>query len=255
MKNQHFTILELLLVISIAAILLTTALPAFNRMLKGSASGIAMRELVVRLSAARSKAMSKSNETDKYKVAVVFPSDSDTTNINFQKKFNYQAYRTCYVEQHTMANGKTTLKFKSWIGDWKFLPDGIIIGWNTRQNKNESFFYAKNISKNPGAINEERYAQTSKVNYSCVNESKIIECEIGGRSFGLPTEKGVMQKFVLFNTDGTLDCFPNSILIKLRPGKFDGTKVNVRDSEKGVYFPVVVRQTGKMVLYNELVSD
>ena len=40
MKKYPFTILELLLVISIGATMLTVALPAFNRMLKGSASGI-----------------------------------------------------------------------------------------------------------------------------------------------------------------------------------------------------------------------
>mgnify|MGYP004422181307 CR=1 FL=1 len=57
MKKFRFTIIELLLVISIAGVMISVAVPAFSRMLKGSASGIAVRELMGKLNAARAYAV------------------------------------------------------------------------------------------------------------------------------------------------------------------------------------------------------
>ena len=237
MTKKNFTILELLLVISIAGVMLTVALPAFSRLLKGSASGIAMRELSARLGSARSKAIA--GKDGDFRVALVFPSIGDTVAAGtvselFKQKYYNQAYRACYVE-------KETLNFIRWLpkDNWKFLPDGIVLD-------NAPFRVADS--------SVEKEATSTEVDPdSTTNEP--LECKVGGRSFSQDSVKLKINKYILFNRDGSIDSFPDTILMRLRQGSYDGTKITPAKGYEAQYYPIVIRPMGKVVVYDELVPD
>lgn len=265
MNKHKFTILELLLVLSIAALMLTTALPAFTRMLKGSASTIAMRELSARLDAAKSKAIARGNTTAESGevpgVAIVFPSDSDNGSSNFKKRFNFQSYRVCSVKIKETEN---SIEFDEWLGDWKFLPEGVVIGAHqqssTSNPREENFYIPESIIDATGTTNveNEKKPRNSDSNLTQDTHPAIKNCKIGGRSFSDPTATISIKNYILFKGNGMLRDFPNSILIKLRLGKptSDGQSIEKVPAEGlGNYFPIVIRPTGKVVIYNELVPD
>lgn len=241
MTKKNFTILELLLVISIAGVMLTVALPAFSRLLKGSASGIAMRELSARLGSARSKAIA--GKDGDFRVALVFPSigDAETTGTvsdSFKQKYYNQAYRACYVE-------KETLNFIRWLpkDNWKFLPDGIVLD-------NAPFHVADSSVEKKATSTEIIHTNNTD---STTNEP--LECKVGGRSFSQDSIKLKINKYILFNRDGSVDSFPDTILMRLRQGSSDGTNVTITKGYEGQYYPIVIRPMGKVVVYDELVPD
>ncbi len=245
MKKYPFTILELLLVISIGAIMLTVALPAFNRMLKGSASGIAIRELTARLNSAKSKAMSNGS----HRVAIVFPADEDISNATsthkdvFAKRYRYRAYRACYVNE-------SDLTFVKWVdGDnWKFLPEGIVLEAIGREGKNspEEVIHLHETT-------DQKKASSDKLH------SGTLTCNIGGRSYSETATTGSsttipIRNFILFNRNGTLDEFPRGAVLRLREGKVNDDGLGVTTGATDEYFPIVIRATGKIKAYNELVD-
>lgn len=265
MNKQKFTIIELLLVLSIAALMLTTALPAFTRMLKGSASTIAMRELSARLDAAKSKAIALGNIPEDGKVpgvAIVFPSHSDNSyNSAFEKRFNFQSYRVCSVKIDETGN---SIRFNEWLGDWKFLPEGVVIGAHQQSSTSspteENFYIPESIIDASGNTNIENEKRIRNSNSELTQDTHppIELCEIGGRSFSEGTATISIKNYILFKGNGMLRDFPNSILIKLRLGKptSDGQSIEKVPAEGlGNYFPIVIRPTGKVVIYNELVPD
>lgn len=241
MTKKNFTILELLLVISIAGVMLTVALPAFSRLLKGSASGIAMRELSARLGSARSKAISGKRG---YRVAIVFPSIGDaattgTVSNSFKQKYYNQAYRACYVDP-------STLEFQDWIekDNWKFLPEGIVLD-------EDAFRVAKSTVEKEGSTKNAIHNNDP----SNPDTNKPLVCKVGGRSFSTNDTLLKIEKYILFNRDGSIDSFPNTTLIRLRQGSSDGTNVTITKGYEGQYYPIVIRPMGKVVVYDELVKD
>ena len=244
MTKKNFTILELLLVISIAGVMLTVALPAFSRLLKGSASGIAMRELSARLGSARSKAIAGKGS---FRVAIVFPStvdkksSSSPENISdsFKKKYYNQAYRACYVDPSTFT-------FQNWIekDNWKFLPEGIVLD-------EDAFRVAKSTDEKEGSTKDAIHNNDP----SNPDTNKPLVCKVGGRSFSTGDTLLEIEKYILFNRDGSIDSFPNTTLIRLRQGTSDGTNVTITKGYEGQYYPIVIRPMGKVVVYDELVKD
>lgn len=227
MKKSHFTIIELLLVISIAGVMLSVAVPAFSRMIKGSASGIAVRELMGKINAARSYAISNGTY-----VALVFPGTSETS--DFQKRFGYRSYRVCEV-----APDGTGYRFLRWIPgeNWQYFPTGIILGHSS--SGAESLVQAKNSDE--------------KTKENDINiQSSNLSCNIGGRSYSESGTTANIDNYIVFRPDGMTDKFPNAILLRLRDGKVDSSG-KATDVSSG-YYPLVVRFNGKPKAYNELVE-
>lgn len=226
MKKSHFTIIELLLVISIAGVMLSVAVPAFSRMIKGSASGIAVRELMGKINAARSYAISNGTY-----VALVFPGTSETS--DFQKRFGYRSYRVCEV-----APDGTGYRFLRWIPgeNWQYFPNGILFGYGTGD---EPPVKARNDDE-------------KKTADGTTNIHSALSCNIGGRSYSESGTTKNIDNYLVFRPDGMTDQFPDPILLRLRDGKVDsnGKATDV----SGGYYPLVVRFNGKPKAYNELVE-
>lgn len=229
MKKSHFTIIELLLVISIAGVMLSVAVPAFSRMIKGSASGIAVRELMGKINAARSYAISNGTY-----VALVFPGASETS--DFQKRFGNRAYRVCEVT----PNG-TGYRFLRWIPgeNWQYFPNGILFGYGTA------------VEGPVKAKNDDETTQEGTSNN--IHTTDLASCNIGGRSYSESGTTKNIANYLVFRPDGMTDQFPNPILLRLRDGKVDenGTPTDVSSG----YYPLVVRFNGKPRAYNELKEE
>ena len=82
-----------------------------------------------------------------------------------------------------------------------------------------------------------------------------MECHIGGRSYSEDSKKVSFRNFILFNKNGTLDKFPNGVVLRLREGKVKDDGSGVTTGTQNEYFPIVIRATGKIKAYNELVED
>ena len=129
-KIRHFTLVEIMTVIVIAAILFAIGIPAFSTMIQGNNMTVAVRQLSAKIQAARAYAV-----TNRCKVAVLLLSDYDEEenpsendikdaykkdNKKANPDYCFSAYRVCIVSDDSNA-------FQEWIADedWKTLPKGI----------------------------------------------------------------------------------------------------------------------------------
>ena len=107
MRHNKFTLVELLVVICIASLLMGVVLPAFNRLVTGSAVDRLASNLKLRLERAQSHAAS----SRRY-VAVILPHGPDW--INDAAKAPYGGSRMCYVD---VDLDNETVTFKKWVPD------------------------------------------------------------------------------------------------------------------------------------------
>ena len=92
MKKIHrYTLVELLVVVAIAAVILGIATPAFTAMMKGGAMTSTTRELAAKIKAARSYAV-----TNNCYVALVFPTGTSLEDTG-KTDFYFRCYRPCIV--------------------------------------------------------------------------------------------------------------------------------------------------------------
>ena len=116
-RHNKFTLVELLVVICIASLLMGLVLPAFNRMVTGSAVDRLASNLKLRLERAQSHAASSRRH-----VALLLPNGSDWSNENRVKNARLGGSRMCYVDnvQVVGATGDTeeyVSDFKRWVSD------------------------------------------------------------------------------------------------------------------------------------------
>ncbi len=112
--KNFFSLIELLLVVGIMALLMGISLPAFSKMVRGSGTKLTTRNIVAKVNAARSYAI-----TTRSNVAILFPSDG-VSNANFY----YTHYRVCKVYKDG-----SNWKWLSWIEgeDWTKIQTGTLI--------------------------------------------------------------------------------------------------------------------------------
>lgn len=237
MRKYRFTILELLLVISIAGVMLSVAVPAFSRMLKGSASGIAVRELMGKLNAARAYAVA-----NKTYVAVIFPVSGE--NDNFKKLHTYRSYRACEI----IKDG-TEYRFIRWIPNekWCFFPKGIILGRKKfgGTNASEYFMYADTDDETKLPTDQDKIKAVHHKTNPKVSAIEL-DCILDGRTRGSTSAKII--NYIVYRPDGTTDVFPDTILLRLRDGKVDSDGNITETSDH--YYPLSIRFNGKIKATN-----
>ena len=109
-RRSHYTLVEIMTVIVIAAILFGIGIPAFTTMIQGSNMTVAIRQLSAKMQAARAHAV-----TNRCKVAVLLVEATEA-----KEDYRYSAYRVCVVDKDN--------KWQEWIEDesWKILPKGVL---------------------------------------------------------------------------------------------------------------------------------
>lgn len=183
-KIRHFTLVEIMTVIVIAAILFAIGIPAFSTMIQGNNMTVAVRQLSAKIQAARAYAV-----TNRCKVAVVFATN------NVKDDYCYSAYRVCIVNDSEDGNKKVKV-FQEWIADenWKTLPKGVLrkdttasypnnvtidasdIGGSTTTSFNALVFDKKGQMESSGTINlcQGRYLSGSSHYTERSAEGKVI---------------------------------------------------------------------------------
>lgn len=127
-RRRRFTLIEMLLVVTIALILMGLAIPAFNAMNKHQKSSAAGRLVVGKLKSTRSQAITK-NEY----VAMLAPIDND-----LPEDYHMRSLRLCAV-----TKSGNSYFFKRWLPkeEWHFLPKGTVVseidqdrGWDEEED-------------------------------------------------------------------------------------------------------------------------
>lgn len=130
--KKGFTLVELLLVISVMAILLLFAVPAFQDIGRGSRMRAAVNQLTSTINLARQWAITK-----REKVYIIFPDDHPSLYSSAQNH-KEKALRSYVV--FTRSQG--------FITDWRYLPTGVyfVDPYNSANFKIDAFFDSnKNI--------------------------------------------------------------------------------------------------------------
>ena len=110
-RRDDFTLVELLVVICLASLLFGIVLPAFSRMVTGSAVDRLSSSLKLRLEQAQSNAASSRRH-----VALILPGGSETTwSGDKEKAARLGGSRMCYVD--TPGTADFSSKFQRWIPD------------------------------------------------------------------------------------------------------------------------------------------
>ena len=251
MKRHGFTILELLLVLGLSAAMLTIAVSAFYRTMRGSATENAARELMGKISAAR--AYAASSRTD---VAIVFPRNE----TNVDNSLKYSAYRVCEVD----ISG-SNINFKRWVPgeNWTYLPNGVVIGrrfYNNSQRKAEDVLITDQFDdafKIPDSSDIKKAAEKVE---DPLEPSKKIEPRAAHNISNVPvglnnTNTTTIANAIVIRMDGMLYNL-QPVLIRLKQGTVNSSgTVTLTPPNQADYLPLTVLFNGKVKLFRELVSE
>ena len=183
MKKQSFTLLELILVIGIAAILTVMAGPIYRTIFAGNNSQRAATELTARIAYARN--YSVVNHT--YTALIFLSVDEDTglieglhTDVSTSdkkelKKLSGNYYNAAY-RLAVVSRSEGGFKFRMWVPDskWNFLPSEIIIPPGEKyfgvQESNEEF-----EDDDEEEINEDFYTVDEDIDLIEVKDVNLVE--------------------------------------------------------------------------------
>jgi len=122
MNRNHFTLVELLVVVGLISLLLGLMAPAFSRMMSGNKVSDAAGNLKLGLEQAQSYAVSR-----RAYVALILPNKSaaDTDNSD-ERAALLGGFRLAEV---SVDRSSSTIKFKQWIEDcpWKSRSEGALL--------------------------------------------------------------------------------------------------------------------------------
>ena len=127
MRKHPFTAIEMILVIAIASILLTIALPAFTRMAAGRQLTRAVSDIAAKISLARAKAVSMRSY-----VALIFPhikggefEGISASDLSQDHALVNCSYRLAQVYKDSSGN----FHFVKWLPDedWEIFGEGVFI--------------------------------------------------------------------------------------------------------------------------------
>ena len=129
MRHYKFTLVELLVVICIASLLMGLVIPAFSRMVTGSAVDRLASDLKLRLERAQSHAASSRRH-----VAVILPGNQSGFTADKEKAAKHGGVRACYVGDPDDADFKAA--FKRWIPDeeWSSPERGAFLIYVTKDD-------------------------------------------------------------------------------------------------------------------------
>ncbi|MBE6405182.1 MAG: hypothetical protein E7040_04085 [Lentisphaerae bacterium] len=277
MKRHYcFSLVELLTVIVIASILMAIAVPAVSSMIRGSASTQAGRELMGRIKAAKSYAVSKQTP-----VAIVFYTTEVPSGATLSKNYACSAYRLCTVKyvEPTKDNGNWGgWVFQDWVSEWYFLPKGVAIGLPEQMTSSLPGDLSEKGSNTPEnadslfrTIGSSNGADSTKPEFFATGEkgsgvSPVYFCNLSDIYSG-NNNPVVFRNAIVFNAKGMMEKPKNltpavndgallpdkAVIIPLRTAFIESNTVSVKGNSKE-YIPLRVDPSGKTYFYDGFVS-
>lgn len=201
MRHNKFTLVELLVVICIASLLMGVVLPAFNRMVTGSAVDRLASNLKLRLERAQSQAASSRRH-----VALILPHGTDWKE-SAEKAARLGGSRMCYVEPVTKEdNGKEEYDavFQRWVPEeeWSEAERGAQLVLVTRS--------VKNLPEEGTALSNRASKTTSSLLLSAETDAgskglKTLHCKEGKTKLDMSETETPGSCAVVFRPKGGLN--------------------------------------------------
>ena len=118
-RRRGFTLVELLVVVSLMSLLLALGMPAFSRMARGNQVEECARSIKLGLEQAQLRAAS-----ERRYVAVIFPNGSDSDVSADLRRYRLGGFRCAYVVKDSSNN----YTFRQWLDPaWRNAPNGAIL--------------------------------------------------------------------------------------------------------------------------------
>ena len=248
---KHFyTLVELLVVVALAAILFGIGLPAFNVLTKGNAMTSSINDLSGKIKATRAYAVANNCYT-----AIIFPSCNSDDGVNMDKldaSLLNRACRPCVVYPR---DNESSWVFDSWIDgeNWMTLGNGVIFSKEaTRINngKNVSFAFSKNdlVSKEGWNVKNDYIGGNYENNLAFPNDANRITLAINKEDLGeFASDKIGFCRIMIFRPNGQL---LENVFLTLQEGANTGTEV-VATQDVPVYYALGVNKyNGKITYYD-----
>ena len=252
---KHFyTLVELLVVVALAAILFGIGLPAFNVLTKGNAMTSSINDLSGKIKATRAYAVANNCYT-----AIIFPSCNSDEGVNMDKldaSLLNRACRPCVVYPR---DNESSWVFDSWIDgeNWMTLGNGIIFSKNAERvssGTNVSFVYSKNdlVSKEGWNVKNDYTGGNYENNLTLPKDSSIT-LAINKEDLGdFASDKIGFRRFMIFRPNGQL---LENVFLTLQEGTNIGTDV-VATQDVPVYYALGVNKyNGKITYYDPVQKD
>ena len=263
---KHFyTLVELLVVVALAAILFGIGLPAFNVLTKGNAMTASINDLAGKIKATRAYAVANNCYT-----AIIFPSCNSNDGENMDKldaSLWNRACRPCIV--YPRDNNESQWVFDSWIDgeDWMTLGNGVIFSKEAARvasasSTNVAFVYSKEdlVSKEIWNV-KNNYSNGDYDNKFIIPKNSSIYLEINKEDLGdFVSDNNVdnvkFRRIMIFRPNGQL---LENVFLTLQEGTIltNGDTVNVEPTQDvPVYYALGVNKyNGKITYYDPVQKD
>ena len=248
---KHFyTLVELLVVVAIAAILFGLGLPAFNTLIKGNAMTSSINDLAGKIKATRAYAVANNCYT-----AIIFPcfnTNGGRNMSNLNRDLLNRSYRPCVVYP---IDNEGKWNFDSWIDgeNWKTVENGIIFADEaSRSSQDHSFVYASTRLPDAAEWSSNSY-QPSDYTFLAPNDGTKGRYEITvpqNLLAGLSSGDVTFYRAMIFRPNGQL--LQNTLLV-LQEGANIGTGV-VATQDVPVFYALGVNKFNGKITYYEPVS-
>lgn len=255
---KHFyTLVELLVVVALAAILFGIGLPAFNVLTKGNAMTASINDLAGKIKATRAYAVANNCYT-----ALIFPSCNSNDGENMDKldaSLWNRACRPCVVYPR---DNESSWVFDSWIDgeNWMTLGNGVIFSKEATRitgGKNVSFAFSKNdlVSKEnwnaKGTYSSGKYED----DLTLPEDDDRLLLAVNKDDLGeFATDKVGFRRIMIFRPNGQL---LENVFLTLQEGTNTGTEVVETQAEgERVYYALGVNKyNGKITYYDPVQKD